>query len=190
MINSIVGRPQGRGKIERFFQTLNECVLIDQPGFSINGKSYSKASLTIEELDVLLEKFIVEKYHLDIHSTTGQAPIKMWSYNFLPRLPESISILDELLLTIDKPRRIQRDGIRFMGFRYIATTLAGFVGETVFIKYDPRDLAEIKVYYNDAFLCKAVCQDLAELTISLKEIKRQEKILRGSYTKKLKTINE
>ncbi len=187
MINSIIGRPQGRGKIERFFQTLNECVLIDQPGFSINGKSYSKASLSIEELDVLLEKFIVEKYHLDTHSTTGQAPIKMWSFNFLPCLPESISVLDELLLTIDKPRKIQRDGIRFMGFRYIATTLAGFVGESVFIKYDPRDLAEIKVYYNNAFLCKAICQDLAELTISLKEIKKARKDVKRKLYKEIKT---
>lgn len=182
MVNSIIGRPQGRGKIERFFQTLNECVLIDLPGFSINGKSYSKASLSIEELDNLLEKFIVEKYHHDIHSSTGQAPIKMWSFNFLPRLPDSIIALDELLLTIDKPRRIQRDGIRFMGFRYFATTLAGFVGETVFIKYDPRDLAEIKVYYNNAFLCKAICLDLAEMTVSLKEIKQaRREIKRGLY---------
>lgn len=38
MLNSAVGRPQGRGKIERFFQTLNECVLIDLPGYSIEGK--------------------------------------------------------------------------------------------------------------------------------------------------------
>ena len=38
MLNSAIGRPQGRGKIERFFGTLNECVLMDLPGYSIKNK--------------------------------------------------------------------------------------------------------------------------------------------------------
>ena len=55
--------------------------------------------------------------------------------------------------------------------RYIAPTLAGFVGELINIRYDPRDLAEIRIYYCDQFLCKAICQDIAEMVVSLKEIK-------------------
>lgn len=187
-INSIVGRPQGRGKIERFFQTLNETVLIDLPGFSVKGKPSSKPLLNIEKLNEILEKFIIEIYHQSRHSSTGEAPIKRWAHGFLPRMPESIETLDNLLLSINKLRKIQRDGIRFMGFRYISTTLAGFVGELVDIRYDPRDLAEIKVYYNDAFLCKAICQDLSSLTISLKEIKKaRQEIKRGLY-KQIKDI--
>ncbi len=186
MINSTIARPQGRGKIERFFQTLNECVLIDQPGYIVNGKSYTKAKLTFEKLDDLLEKFIVEKYHQDIHSTTGESPVKKWSSNFLPRLPETIDVLDDLLLTIDKSRKIQRDGIRFLGLRYIATTLAGFVGESITIKYDPRDLAEIRVYYDDNFLCRAVCQDIAELTIGLKDIKKARKDIKMGLYKEIR----
>ena len=108
---------------------MNECVLIDQPGYIANSKSHTKAKLTLENLDNLIEKFIVEKYHEDIHSTTKESPIKKWTLNFLPRLTESIDVLDDLLLTIEKSRKIQRDGIRFFGLRYIATTLAGFVGE-------------------------------------------------------------
>src|SRR5690606_9427608 len=50
-------------------------------------------------------------------------------------------------------------------------TMAGFVGELVTIRYDPKDLAEIKVYYREQFLCKAICQDIAEMVVSLKEIK-------------------
>jgi putative transposase len=71
---------------------------------------------------------------------------------------------------VAKPRRVQQDGIRFQGFRYLDLTLAAYVGEAVTIRYDPRDLAEIRVYYQNAFLCRAVCQELADLTISLKEI--------------------
>jgi len=42
----------------------------------------------------------------------------------------------------------------------------------VTIRYDPRDLAEIRVYLGDAFLCRAVCQELAGQTVSLKDIVR------------------
>lgn len=171
MLNSAVGRPQGRGKIERFFQTLNECVLCDLPGYSIKGKPTSKPSLTLAQLEAAIRCFILNKYHISSHSATGLPPIKMWAEGFLPNLPQSTELLDLLLLTIQKPRKIQRDGIRFQGMRYIAPTLAGFVGELINIRYDPRDLAEIKVYYCDQFLCKAVCQDIAEMVVSLKEIK-------------------
>lgn len=171
MLNSVVGRPQGRGKIERFFGTLNECLLMDLPGYSVKGKPASKPSLTLALLEAAMINFVINNYHINIHSATGVPPIKMWAEGFLPQLPESPEVLDLLLLTIHKPRKVQRDGIRFQGMRYIAPTLAGFVGEQITIRYDPRDLAEIKVYYRDQFLCKAICQDIAELVVSLKDIK-------------------
>ena len=171
MLNSAVGRPQGRGKIERFFQTLNECVLIDLPGYSVKGKPASKPTLSLGQLETAILNFILNKYHVISHSSTGLPPIQMWANGFLPQLPESPELLDLLLLTIHKPRKVQRDGIRFQGMRYITPTLAGFVGELVTIRYDPRDLAEIKVYYREQFLCKAICQDIAEMAVSLKEIK-------------------
>lgn len=188
MVNSTVGKPQGRGKVERFFQTLNEKVLVDLPGYSVNGRPSSKPTLTIEQLDNIMEGFIVEAYNKEVHASTGEAPLKRWSYSFLPQLPESMERLDDLLLSITKPRKIQRDGIRFMRFRYISTTLAGFVGENVTLKYDPRDLAEIRVFYQERFLCKAICQDLAGLTIGVKEIKKARiDIKRGLY-KEIKTL--
>lgn len=182
LINSAIGRPQGRGKVERFFGSLNERVLIGLPGHTIKGKSVSKPSLNIKELEKILMDFILNYYHVNNHSTTGIPPIEKWENNFLPQMPESTQILDLLLLTVHRPRKIQRDGIRVHGLRYIAPTLAGFVGESVTIRYDPRDLAEIIVYYNDKYLCKAICQDMADMVVSLKEIKAA----RGSVKKNLK----
>jgi putative transposase len=75
--------------------------------------------------------------------------------------------LDLLLLTVRTPRRSHQDGIRFQGLRYFDLALAAYVGESVTIRYDPRDLAEIWVPYQDHFLCHAVCQELAGLTIIL-----------------------
>jgi putative transposase len=46
------------------------------------------------------------------------------------------------------------------------------------IRYDPRDMAEIRVYHQERFLCRAVCQELAGETMGLKDIlhaRRQRK---------------
>jgi putative transposase len=75
-----------------------------------------------------------------------------------------------LLLTVARTRRVQQDGIRFQGLRYLNLNLAADIGEEVIIRYDPRDMAEIRVYHSDTFICHAVCQELAGQTISLKEI--------------------
>jgi len=85
-------------------------------------------------------------------------------------MPTSLEQLDLLLLTVVRPRRVQRDGIRFQALRYIAPTLAGFVGEVVTIRYDPSDMAEIRVFLGDRFICRAICQELAGETVSFKDI--------------------
>nr|WP_237519487.1 Mu transposase C-terminal domain-containing protein [Streptomyces sp. HUCO-GS316] len=54
--------------------------------------------------------------------------------------------------------------------RYLDPVLAAYVGEDVTIRYDPRDLAEIRVFHQDRYLTRAVCPQLAGTTISLKDI--------------------
>jgi putative transposase len=101
------------------------------------------------------------------------APQRRWETGgFLPRLPDSLEQLDLLLLTVAKPRRVHPDGIHFQGFRYIDATLAAYVGEDVIIRYDPRDMAELRVYFHDEFVCRAINPELAGETIALKDIIR------------------
>ena len=129
--------------------------------------------MTLAELDARLHRFLVEDYHQRVHGETGMAPQARWEAGgFLPRLPESLEQLDLLLLTVAKARRVHQDGIHFQGLRYLDLTLAAYVGESVTIRYDPRDLAEIRVYHQDRFLCRAICQELAGPTIGLKELVR------------------
>ena len=90
----------------------------------------------------------------------------------MPRMPDSAEQLDLLLLTVAKTRLVHQDGIRFQGHRYLDPTLAAYVKEEVLIRYDPADLAEIRVFYQDRFLCRAVCQELSGQTVSLKEIEK------------------
>jgi len=101
--------------------------------------------------------------------------------------------LDLLLLTVVRPRKVHRDGIHFQTFCYIDTVLAAYVGEEVTIRYDPRDLAEIQVYFRDKFLCRAICPELADKTVSLKDIirarRRRKKELRETILQR-KTLLE
>lgn len=171
LINSIPGKPQGRGRIERFFQTVNQMLLMDLPGYSPPNKVYPKAILTLKKFLPLFERFIVETYHHNMHSGIGMSPFKRWAgTGFLPQLPESLEQLDLLLLTVARPRKVHRDGIYFQNYVYIEPTLAAYVGEAVIIRYDPRDLAEIRVFHNNSFLCRAICHELSDVKISLKEI--------------------
>ncbi len=172
LVNSMVGRPRGRGKIERFFKGVAQVLLPRLPGYAPGG-AVPKAGLTLAEITAELERFLIDEYHNEPHTTTGSRPQERWtSGGFLPRMPESLERLDLLLLTVPKTRRVHSDGIRFSGLRYIDPTLAAYVGEDVLLRYDPRDVAEVRVFHEDRFVCRAVCQELAGETVPLREVIR------------------
>lgn len=133
--------------------------------------SPSAPRLSLAELDAALGDWISAGYHARTHSETKAPPLERWSAGgWLPRLPESLEQLDLLLLAVAKPRIVHRDGIRFAGMRYLDLTLAAYVGEPVTVRYDPRDMAEIRVFHQDNFLCRAVSPELADQTISFREL--------------------
>ncbi len=172
LVNSGVGRPRGRGKIERFFESVSQILLPRLPGYAPAGTA-PNAELTLAEMIAELERFLVDEYHNEPHTTTGFKPHERWtSGGFLPRMPESLEQLDLLLLTVPKTRRVHPDGIRFSGLRYIDSTLAAYVGEQVLLRYDPRDVAEVRVFHEGRFVCRAVCQELAGETVPLREVIR------------------
>lgn len=160
LIFSGVARPRGRGKLERFFDSLSQVLLSRLPGYA-RTQTDRKAVLTLPELSGEIETYLIGEYLVTPHSTTGQAPQARWEAGgFLPQMPDSLERLDLLLLTVARTRRVQQDGIRFMGMRYIDPTLAAYVGEEVMLRYDPRDVAEVRVFHQGGFLCRAVCQEL------------------------------
>jgi putative transposase len=171
LVHSTVGRPQGRGKIERFFGTINTELLPQLAGRLIKGRPASAPALSLSELDAAVAAFIVGVYNKRPHSQTGETPHAAWlGQGWLPRMPDSLDDLDLLLLTVAKARTVRRDGIRFQGLRYIDPTLAAYVGEAVTIRYDPRDLSEIRVFHQNRFLCRAVSPEHAGSTVTLKDI--------------------
>jgi putative transposase len=169
LIFSLPGKPRGRGRIERFFRTLNEMLLCDLEGYG--QRSGRRPSLTLPQLEERLRVFLLEIYHCRASAETGLAPVKRWEeHGFLPHMPESLEQLDLLLMHEVRARKVQPDGIRFQNMRYLSTTLAAYVGEPVTIRYDPRDLGEIRVFHQDQFLCRAISAELAGEVVTLREI--------------------
>lgn len=192
---STVARPQGRGKVERFFGTMNRELLPDLPGCLVKGKPVSAPVLTLSDLDKALGAFIIGIYNARLHSGIGNAPQQAWrAEGWLPRLPDSVEALDLLLMTVAKSRLVRRDGIHFQGLRYMDPTLAAYVGEAIVIRYDPRDIMEIRIFHRGRFLCHAVCAEHAHLTISMRDIQQarsaRRKELRGEITARTRKVTE
>lgn len=185
LVYSIVGRPQGRGKVERFFRTVNTELLATLPGHLTSGARLPKPKLTLAELDQTVSGFIAE-YNERTHSEIGQSPKSAWrGEGWLPRMPDSLDQLDGLLLTVPKNRVVQRDGIHFQGQRYISPTLAPFVGQTVTIRYDPRDVSEIRIYDHDTYVCVAVDEDHPNQRLSLREIETARRARRRQLRREI-----
>jgi putative transposase len=172
LVFSTPGKPRGRGRIERFFSTVTSMFLSGLPGYAPEGGgACGKPALTLPELDPMLRVFILDAYNRREHSETKMAPAQRWEQGgFLPRMPESLESLDLLLLTVPQARKVHTDGIHFHGLRYVDTTLAAYVGETVVLRYDPRDMAEIRLFHQERFLCRAICPELAGETLSLRDV--------------------
>jgi len=87
LIHSRPYRPQGRGKIERFFNTvtsqfLSEITVIDAPvQTTVPGTGEDPAGTAVaslEELNALFTSWVQMVYHRAVHSTTGMTPLARW----------------------------------------------------------------------------------------------------------------
>jgi putative transposase len=75
LVHSTPGRPQGRGKIERFFRTVNsEFVVEIAAADGAPGREISD----LHELNRLFTAWVETVYHQQTHSETGQAPLARW----------------------------------------------------------------------------------------------------------------
>ena len=168
--------------------TLNSELLPELPGHLVNGKPTSAPKLSLAELDRAITAYITNTCHVRVHSEADQTPLDAWrGKGFLPRLHESLEELDLLLVMHAKLRTVRRDGIHFQGLRYQHPTMAGYVGDAVTIRYDPRDLSEIRVFYRNKFLCRAVSEEHAGEVVTLKDIQAARRMHRRSLRT---TINE
>ena len=91
-----------------------------------------------------------------------------------------------LLVTAATGRKVQRDGIRFTSTRYVSPVLAAYVGETVTVRYDPRDAAELRVYHHEPYLCRAIAPELAADTVTLQQLRQARTARRRQLKQQLR----
>ncbi len=190
---STVARPQGRGKIERFYGTINTELLAELPGRLARGHPPPAPVLTLKELDTAICRFISEDYHQREHPEIRATPHDAWvGDGWLPRLPATMDELNLLLLTVAKPRIVHRDGVHFQGLRYVSPLLAAYVREPVVVRYDPRDVTEIRVFHKNQFICRAVDPDHETSTLTLKDIQAarsaRRRELRGQINQRIAVV--
>jgi putative transposase len=88
LVHSRPGRPQGRGKIERFFRTVRDQFLVEA------------AHSEIPTLDALEARFVawVERvYHVRVHSETNETPLSRFSVLGAPIIPAMALVREAFL---------------------------------------------------------------------------------------------
>src|SRR6266699_5013934 len=71
LIFSEKGVPRGRGKVERFFRSVEQLLLQDLPGSAPEGSTGVKATLTLPVFEQHFRTWLLEDYHQRIHVETS-----------------------------------------------------------------------------------------------------------------------
>lgn len=123
-------KPQGKGKIERWFKTVRSSFL---PGFKGN---------TLSELNEAVSLWIDNVYHCKRHSSTGQNPFERFTSNMecIRPAPEDL----ERHFRNRARRKVAKDRtITFKGYLYEAPV--SLIGRQVEILYHENDLGAIEI---------------------------------------------
>lgn len=183
-------RPSEGGVVERPFGTFNTELFSTLPGYV--GSNVQKrpedaqkdARLTLRDLEQLLVRYIVDNYNQRIDARMGeQTRFQRWEAGLLTATDLMSDRELDICLMKQTNRSIYRDGyIRFENLMYRGEYLAGYAGERVVLRYDPRDVTTILVYRREhdreVFLAKAHAQNLETEQLSIEEIRASNKKLR------------
>ena len=183
-------RPAEGGIVERPFGTFNSEFFSTLPGYTTRelkphlSQVKAEACLTLEQLEGLLVRYIVDNYNQQPDARVGRASrIGRWQSGRMAQAsPMDERELDLLLMRQDRRRVYQGGHIRFANLIYQGEYLGGYVGEEVVLHYDPRDITRLYVYRaqgsKDVFLTRAHAQNLETERLSLAEAKAISRRLR------------
>ena len=183
-------RPSDGGIVERPFGTINTEFLSTLPGYTTRrlkphqSAVEAEACITLEQLEGLLIRYIVDNYNQQPDTRTGQ---ESRTARWCSGLTAQVQALEEreldLLLMRQDRRRVYRGGyIRFANLLYKGEYLEGFVGQQVVLRYSPNDITSLYIYRSqsdrDVFLTRAHAQNLETERLSLFEAKAISRRLR------------
>lgn len=134
-------RPQGRGKIERFFRFVDTSFKHEAYLAIEEGKINS-----LDDLNMAFHNWLEGFYHLRKHSSLGVEPMK--KFNSSQRTTRKISIPElQKIFFYEETRKVDKTAC-FSLFNNQYEVDSSLCGNKITIKFDPFDLKEIEVWHN------------------------------------------
>ena len=145
LVHSAPYRPQGRGKIERFFNTvtsqfLGEITVTDTPMLPGTDPEAGSQISSLHELNTLFTAWVNMVYHHQQHTSTGQTPLARWEASWEHRTPvrKSLAEIREAFLWSDVRTVTKTGTVSLHSNTYEVDPL--LAGTKVELVYDPFDL--------------------------------------------------
>ena len=136
LVHSQPGRPEGRGKIERFFRTVRGQFLAELT------EARAAQVKDLAELNRLFTAWTETVYHAREHSETGQRPLARWEAGGPFPVPSAAALADAFRWsewrTVTKTATVSMHGNRYQ-------VDPGLAGRRVELVFDPFDLTVLSV---------------------------------------------
>lgn len=135
LVHSRPGKPEGRGKIERFFETVRLQFLVEIE---------AKPPPDLAELNRLFSAWVETVYHRRRHSETNEAPIERLLAAGPPALPSDAALHEAFLWS--ETRRVTKTATISLHSNVFEVD-AALVGSVVEAIFDPFDLTAIEIRF-------------------------------------------
>lgn len=153
LVHSRPYRPQGRGKVERLFQFVDSSFRPEVQALVDRGEL-----TTLKELNAALRSWLDGYYHERQHGSTKQTPRERFEASAKPRKRKPLLELNELFLWEEERTADKTGCVQLMGNIYeVDSALAR---KRVALRYDPFDLTELQVWYEDKRFANATPVEL------------------------------
>ncbi|HVE74689.1 MAG TPA: Mu transposase C-terminal domain-containing protein, partial [Mycobacteriales bacterium] len=144
LVHSKPGRPQGRGKFERFFETVRIQFLVEVE---------ARGVADLAELNRLFTAWVETVYHRRVHTETHQAPIERLGEGPVPVLPTPEQLHEAFLWS--EARAVTKTGTVSLHGNVFEVD-AALVGCRVEVVFDPFDLESVEIRYQGRAMGKGV----------------------------------
>jgi putative transposase len=160
LVHSTPHRPQGRGKIERWFRGVRDQFLVevsDSTAGELAERGLTQAGALLE-LNALFTAWVESQYHHRVHSETGQTPLARWDDGWqtaghgpVMASPDALTAAFQWCeqRTVTKTATVSLHGNTY-------EVQAALVGCKVELVFSPFDLQHIQVHYRGAHYGRAV----------------------------------
>jgi putative transposase len=136
------GRPMGRGKVERAFETIQQQFLVEVDAGGGDPARHAVASL--DQLNDLLDHWVRGVYHQRTHTETGQSPQARYAAAGPAVLPDTRALRAAFswsaVRLVRKTSTVELEGNRYSVDPFL-------VGRKVELVFDPFDLTKLEVWW-------------------------------------------